>query len=112
MKKAEQIAINKRVLDAMRNAMNDVESTYKNNFAQWASLDHCQAEYLFTISGCYIALKSYSTVVAAVDIEDGICYDFSRWVYGYTATTTQHIYKFAKKFCASVLSYKPVEMGV
>lgn len=112
MKKAEQIAINKRVLETMRNSMNDVESTYKNSFVKWTPLNNCQAGYLFTISGRYIALRSYSTVVAAIDTKDGRCYDFSRWVYGYTATTTQHIHKFANRFSVPVLSYKPVETGV
>lgn len=108
MKKYEQIAINQRVLKVMRDSMNDVESTYKNGVVYWAPLNHCQAGYTYTISGNYIALKSYSTVVAAIDCRDGICYDFSRWVYGYTATTTQHIYKLANKFSVPVVSYKNV----
>lgn len=87
--------------------MNEVEFAYKHDFAHWARLNHCQASYLFTIPGHYIVLKSYDTIVAAIDINDGMCYDFSRWVYGYTATTTQHIHKFAKKFGATVVSYKP-----
>ena len=112
MKKYEQIAINHRVLKVMRDSMNDVDFTYRNTVVHWTPLNHCKAGFLFTASGHYIALKSYSTVVAAIDCRDGICYDFSRWVYGYTATTTQHIHKFAKKFSVPVLSYKPAEMGV
>lgn len=112
MKKYEQIAINHRALKVMRDSMNDVESVYRNSVAHWTPLNHCQAGFLFTASGHYIVLRSYSTVVAAIDCNDGICYDFSRWVYGYTATTTQHIHKFAKRFGAHVLSYKAVEMGV
>lgn len=108
MKKYEQIAINQRVLETMRKAMNDLETSYESRSVHWAPLNRCQAGYTYTISGHYIALKSYSTVVAAIDCSDGICYDFSRRVYGYTATTTQHIYKFANKFSALVLSYKNV----
>ncbi len=112
MKKAEQIAINKVVLETMRKAMNELDSTYRNSVVHWTPLNHCRAGFLFTTSGHYIVLRSYSTVVAAVDTRDGVCYDFSRWVYGYTATTSQHIYKFAKKFETYVLSYKHVEMGI
>lgn len=108
MKKAEQIAINIRVVESMRESMNDLESTYKSRCVHWTRLNSCQAGYTYTISENYIALKSYSTVVAAIDCRDGICYDFSRWVYGYTATTTQHIYKFANKFSVPVVSYKNV----
>ena len=38
-------------------------------------------------------LKSYSTIVAMV-FDSGKCYDFLRYVYGYTATSAQHISKF------------------
>lgn len=107
MKKAEQIEINKKVLEAMHEALVELENDEREGSVSWTHLNYCQASYAFT-SGRYIVLKSYNTVVAAIDTRDGVCYDFSRWVYGYTATTTQHIYKFAKKFGTSVVSYKPV----
>ena len=40
-------------------------------------------------------LKSYNTIVAAI-MPNGVCYDFLRYVYGYTATSAQHISKFFK----------------
>lgn len=46
----------------------------------------------------FLVLKSYNTVVAVIDKEEGILYDFSRLVYGYTSTTDQHIAKFANEF--------------
>ena len=46
-----------------------------------------------TEKGRVYVLKSYNTIVAAVDAS-GKCYDFLRYVYGYTATSAQHISKF------------------
>ena len=46
----------------------------------------------------YIGLISYNTLIACIDEETGILYDFLRAVYGYTATSAQHISKFAKRF--------------
>ena len=42
-------------------------------------------------------LKSYNTIVAAIGAS-GRCYDFLRYVYGYTATSAQHISKFFKDY--------------
>lgn len=39
-------------------------------------------------------LESYNTIVAAVMPETGLALDFLRYVYGYTATSAQHISKF------------------
>lgn len=59
-------------------------------------LNHCQA----TVFDCerYILLRSYQTIVAAIDKSTGICYDWLRLVYGYTATSAQHISKFVNKY--------------
>ena len=45
----------------------------------------------------FTVLKSYNTIVACVD-RFGYGYDFLRLVYGYTATSTQHISKFFKDY--------------
>ena len=53
-------------------------------------------------------LKSYNTLVAAVGAS-GRCYDFLRYVYGYTATSAQHISKFFKDYApanAERLTYR------
>lgn len=42
----------------------------------------------------YIILRSYSTVVAIFDTYTTTLYDALRLVYGYTATSAQHIAKF------------------
>lgn len=52
-------------------------------------------------NGYFVVLISYNTEVACIDIRTGICYDYLRKVYGYTATSTQHITKFMKKFGAT-----------
>ena len=41
-------------------------------------------------------LVSYSTPVAL--LFDGYCFDFLRYVYGYTATSAQHIAKACRKY--------------
>ena len=54
-------------------------------------------------------LKSYQTIVAMVD-EGGVGIDFLRYVYGYTATSAQHIAKFFADYCddfADIFTYKP-----
>ena len=44
-----------------------------------------------------LLLRSYNTIVAIIHKADMQLYDFSRYVYGYTATTAQHIAKFCKR---------------
>lgn len=53
-------------------------------------------------------LQSYATFVAAIDKQTGIMYDFLRYVYGYTATSAQHIAKFATDYQATQrYTYRP-----
>ena len=47
--------------------------------------------------GVVFVLRSYNTIVAYVD-ENGMKYDFLRYVYGYTATSAQHIRKFFEDY--------------
>ena len=61
-----------------------------------------------TEKGRVYVLESYNTIVAAVDAS-GKCYDFLRYVYGYTATSAQHISKFFKDYApanAERLTYR------
>lgn len=44
----------------------------------------------------YIVLKSYNTIIAWYDTYSGALYDGLRYVYGYTATSAQHIAKFKR----------------
>lgn len=54
----------------------------------------CNAE-IWECSGILI-LVSYGTPIAVFAPDDGSLYDCLRVVYGYTATSTQHIFKFKK----------------
>ena len=57
----------------------------------------------------YYALRSYNTVVALIDKKTHIMYDGLRFVYGYTATSCQHIAKFAKDYGATyTMRYYPI----
>lgn len=96
MKKAEQRAINEKVEYAIEryNA-----TTNPGDFEKICRLRTCQATVYK--SKFYFVLQSYNTVVAIIDKEDMILYDFSRYVYGYTATTAQHIAKFANDYGVS-----------
>lgn len=56
----------------------------------------------------YFILKSYNTVVAVLNRNSGIGYDVLRYVYGYTATSAQHISKFFNDYNAVLtLRYYP-----
>lgn len=89
----------------MNETLTEVDNTKKEGLIRWLPLYSCKARYFYT-RGHHVVLQSYYTVVASVDTETGECYDFSRYVYGYTATTAQHIRKFAYKMGASVVSFK------
>ena len=60
-------------------------------------------------NGYFVVLISYNTEVACIDTRTGICYDYLRKVYGYTATSAQHIAKFMKKFGSTKkVTYRPI----
>ena len=114
MKKSEQLAINEQVVALV----NDFNKT--NNYAlNWRKLRSCSAE-VAPIIDCktgellYYALRSYRTIVAAIDVRTDTLYDFLRYVYGYTSTSAQHIAKFDKDYgsgkwgCANRLTYRDV----
>lgn len=81
----------------------------KNNHGTGKRLRYCTA-WVYTI-GKYIYLESYNTIVAIIDTETDTCYDVLRLVYGYTATSGQHIAKFRRDYgsgkwgCNNVLRY-------
>ena len=59
-------------------------------------------------------LRSYDTIVAFIDKSTDTLYDVLRYVYGYTATSAQHISKFDHDYgagkwgCARRLTYYPI----
>lgn len=94
MKKAEQKAINEKV----ETVYNRFVSLWNDNNVKVSTARRfrsCSAEVRY-VSG-FIVLQSYNTVVAVID-ENGDCYDFLRLVYGYTATSAQHVSKFRRDY--------------
>ena len=67
-----------------------------NKPSPWKRLRRCSAEVLETPT--FFILRSYNTVVAVVDKRTGTTYDVLRMVYGYTATSAQHIAKFSADY--------------
>lgn len=60
-------------------------------------------------NGDFVVLISYNTEVACIDTRTGICYDYLRKVYGYTATSAEHITKFMRNFGATKkVTYRPI----
>lgn len=74
----------------------------------------CYVERLRSCNACvwetehFYILQSYATMVAAIDKGNNIMFDFLRYVYGYTATSAQHIAKFANDYGATIrYTYRP-----
>lgn len=59
-------------------------------------LNSCTA-WVFETKNFYI-LKSYETYIAVIDKDNDVLYDVLRIVYGYTATSAQHITKFGNQY--------------
>lgn len=93
MRRDEQLKVNDAVIKAY-NTM-DVEVS-KEGMVFVSRLRTCTAK-IYRTTNWYI-LESYNTVVAAIRIDTDCGFDFLRYVYGYTATSAQHISKFFKDF--------------
>lgn len=70
-------------------------------------LYNCQAKVYHNEK--YLVLKSYNTIVALYDIDNDTAYDFLRVVYGYTATSAQHISKFIDRYIPSCYPFTIVK---
>ena len=114
MTKNEQREINQQVIALVNNF--NTTNNYTGNFKRLRS---CSAEVAPVIDAetgelLYYVLRSYRTIVAAIDVRTDTLYDFLRYVYGYTSTSAQHISKFSKDYglgkwgCANRLTYKEV----
>ena len=117
MKKSEQLAINAKVLEYFQVYNDWVDS--RNVFPRWERLRSCSAEVAPVIDAetgelLYYVLRSYRTIVAIIDTQTDTLIDFLRYVYGYTATSAQHIAKFGQDYgmgkwgCANRLTYREV----
>ena len=86
----------------------DIWNEYLNYPRSTKRFRNCQAHVVETPA--YFVLVSYNTPVAAIykfrDYYYGcnnVGYDFLRYVYGYTATSAQHIAKFFRDYGAQVI---------
>lgn len=94
MKKSVQQEINKICLQAIDdfNNYHDSLTPEQIDSAKVNRLRYCKA-WVVTYERYYV-LTSYNTRVAFIDRETGEAFDVLRYVYGYTATSAQHIRKF------------------
>lgn len=109
MRKDCQVEINKKV-DAICDEIYNLGM--HERASEWKRLRTCSA-YVCKLGRFYI-LKSYRTIVAAIDTKDDTCYDFLRKVYGYTSTSSMHITKFNRDYgrgkwgCTESLTWREV----
>lgn len=93
--KERQIEQNAIVLKALEK-YNETRNT--DQYIATCKLRSCSADVLITEK--YYILRSYNTIIAFIDRETDTLYDVLRYVYGYTATSAQHIAKFNTDYCA------------
>ena len=109
MRKSEQIVINEKV-KAMCTLFADTLA--KTGASEQSRLRTCSAT-VYKV-GDFWALRSYNTTIAIIDTTTDTLYDFLRMVYGYTATSAQHISKFNHDYskgtwgCACTYTYRAV----
>lgn len=73
------------------------EISAQGGLSDWKRLRSCNA--MVAETNRYYILQSYNTLVAFIDKTTDTLYDVLRYVYGYTATSAQHISKFEKDYC-------------
>lgn len=87
----EQRRINAVVAEAMRDARGEMNAVVRTS-----RLRSCSALVYETPS--FYILQSYRTIIAVIDKASGRLFDGLRTVYGYTATSAQHVSKFAHDY--------------
>lgn len=95
----KQNEINTKVIEAL----NEFEKVMGSRFLselEWHRLRSFNARVARV--GKFYVLQSYNTVVAIIDTETDTLYDFLRYVYGYTASSAQHISKFNKDYGSGI----------
>lgn len=108
--------MNKKMIDQMvenenvNSILNELDCIPYSRTVASQTLDCLVPRQAYTYEvGHFAILISYNTEVACIDFSTGICYDYLRKVYGYTATSAQHISKFMKKFEATQkVTYRPI----
>ena len=93
-KQIEQYQTNEKILGLLSEYRTDY--IYAQDTVNTDKLFNCSASIIY--GDCGIWLRSYRTVIGFIPYNEKTCYDFLRYVYGYTATSAQHIRKFMQKF--------------
>lgn len=93
MKKAQEM-MNSYVEKSL-DVFQDVEADAHWNY-DVTRLRYCSASVYETLD--YIVLRSYNTIVAYINKHTREFFDILRYVYGYTATSAQHIAKFRNDY--------------
>ena len=102
-------------LDMFRDAMHSAITSIYNT----RRLRSCSAEVFDLVDDTtgevlYHVLRSYNTIVAFIDPTTDTLYNVLRKVYGYTATSAQHIAKFGQDYgrdkwgCANRVTYRDI----
>ena len=86
---------NMAATDLFDRAMNELRQI-RNEDDTVKRLRNCQA-WVYETDNFYI-LRSYNSYVAAIEKSTHYCADVLRKVYGYTATSSQHICKFMSDY--------------
>lgn len=89
MKQYNQLFENSVATAIYNAACNEFDATRE---CKYNRLRSCSA-YVYETENYYI-LRSYDTLVAVIQKQSNICVDVLRYVYGYSATSAQHISKF------------------
>lgn len=88
---------------AIHLALNEFENQ-NDNMVKVGRLRTCNATVYE--NDRYIVLISYTTTVAFIDKLEHKAYDILRLVYGYTATSAQHIAKFFSDYARGYEQYR------
>lgn len=91
-KETKQFCDNIEAKLVYQNALNELEQSNE----PWQKFLHCNAQTKRIDSG--VVLKSYDTIIAIYDYTSETVFDVLRLTYGYTATSAQHITKFARHY--------------
>ena len=110
MKKSEQIKINEKVLRVAETYLCETPHGRiypKGKTYRIERFRNCNACVWVNESGYF--LQSYATIVAFIPYRGGDCYDFLRYIYGYTATSAKQISNYARDYGnGTILSWKEV----
>lgn len=94
IKNFKQEEINAKASAMYEKALDELRTDYLDCMR----LRTCQALVMETKN--YYILRSYGTYVACIEKSSDTLVDVLRTVFGYTATSCQHISKFEKDYCA------------